>query len=207
MATNNNNDIKKNLSVESIFKMWGHRNPYFEKQYEFGDKDRPGIIRVLTDYGSGTNKYTEDKGKVLGPGYESYIMAFFIGLYAGRKLSLSPNANDKKGFGWPIENWNGVDRNGRKKYEDLRHYMFVALVAKTDIDWLALDEGTIDPESVVSKLIDTMEEYANYGYYVMTDKYKEDNAYFFSNRSFLDIFLELTQPVKNAANNTTADPI
>lgn len=207
MTNENNKDNRKSVSMESVFKIWAHRNPSFEKQYELDDKDRPGIIRVLTNYGQGTNKYAEDKGKILGPGYEAYIMAFFIGLYSGRKLSLSPNSSDKKDLGWPIENWTGVDRNGRKRYEDLRHYMFVALVAKADIDWLALDEGTIEVEDVVAKLITTMEEYANYGFYVMTDKYKEDKAYFYSNRSFLDIFFELSAPVQKKTSSAEADPI
>ena len=70
--------------------------------------------------------------------------------------------------------------------------MFIALVAKTDIDWIALDKGDIEPSSVVSNLIKTMEEYVNYGFSVMEEKLKADPAYFFSNRSFLDLFLQLT---------------
>ena len=37
-----------------------------------------------------------------------------------------------------------------------------------------------------------MEEYANYGFSVMEGKLKADPSYFFSHRSFLDIFLQLT---------------
>jgi len=37
-----------------------------------------------------------------------------------------------------------------------------------------------------------MEEYANYGFSVMEEKLKTDPSYFFSHRSFLDIFLQLT---------------
>lgn len=181
--------------TENIFSLWTRRCPSFEKRYE-GDEKNPSVIRILTDYGKGTSKYTEDRGKILGPGYEAYIMAFFIGLYAGRKLSLTPDTSEKKDFGWPIDNWTGVDRGGRNKYENLRHYIFIALVAKTEIDWLALDEGKIEPADVVSLLIKTMEEYANYGFYVMAEKLK-DKSYFYSNRSFLDLFLELTTPKKD----------
>jgi hypothetical protein len=35
-------------------------------------------------------------------------------------------------------------------------------------------------------------EYANYGFTVLEDKLKEDKGFFFSHRSFLDIFLQLT---------------
>ena len=37
-----------------------------------------------------------------------------------------------------------------------------------------------------------MEEYANYGFSIMEEKLREDKGYFFSNRAFLDIFLQLT---------------
>ena len=37
-----------------------------------------------------------------------------------------------------------------------------------------------------------MEEYANYGFSVMEDKLHSNPGYFFSHRSFLDIFLQLT---------------
>lgn len=37
-----------------------------------------------------------------------------------------------------------------------------------------------------------MEEYANYGFSVMEDKLNREPNYFFSNRSFLDIFMQLT---------------
>ena len=37
-----------------------------------------------------------------------------------------------------------------------------------------------------------MEEYANYGFSVMEEKLNADKGYFFSHRSFLDIFLQLT---------------
>ena len=74
----------------------------------------------------------------------------------------------------------------------MRSYIFIALVAKTNIDWIALDKGTIDANTVVSSLIKTMEEYANYGFSVMEEKLREDKGYFFSNRAFLDLFLQLT---------------
>ena len=65
-------------------------------------------------------------------------------------------------------------------------------MAKTEIDWIALDKGDIKVSTVVTNLIETMEEYANYGFSVMEDKLNEDKGYFFSHRSFLDIFLQLT---------------
>jgi hypothetical protein len=45
---------------------------------------------------------------------------------------------------------------------------------------------------IINRKIETMEEYANYGFSIMEDYLSKDKGYFFSRRSFLDIFLQLT---------------
>lgn len=172
---------------EKLIDIWRRRTPKFEKKYE------QTVMRVISDYGVGASENTGAKGKVLGAGYEPYIMAFFIGLYAGKKLPLSEDSDDLKVLGQPLQFWGNLDsKKTRKAYPALRSYIFMALVAKTDIDWIALDKGDIKANTVVLQLITTMEEYANYGFSVMEDKLKEDKGYFFSHRSFLDMFLQLT---------------
>ena len=186
---------------EKLIDVWGRRNPRFEKKYEHS------VLRVISNYGQKASDLTESKGKVLGPGYEPYIMAFFIGLYSNKRLPLSEDVDDLKVLGYPLEKWGDNEaRNLRKKYSGLRSYIFIALVAKTDIDWIALDKGEIKVNSVVSSLIDTMEEYANYGFSVMEEKLKSDPGYFFSNRSFLDIFLQLADKSEKETDNTTDTP-
>lgn len=172
---------------ENLIDIWGRKNPKFEKKYE------QSVMRVISDYSHGASENTGAKGKVLGSGYEVYIMAFFIGLYSGKKLPLSENSDDVKVLGQPIQFWGNLDsKKNRKAYSALRSYIFIALVAKTDIDWIALDKGDIKANTVVAQLIGTMEEYVNYGLTVMEDKLNEDKGYFFSHRSFLDMFLQLT---------------
>ena len=172
---------------EKLIDLWGRRNPRFEKRYE------QSVIRVISDYGVGASVNTGAKGKILGAGYEPYIMAFFIGLYANKRIPLSEDANELKGLGQPLQYWGNLDsKKFRKAYPNLRSYIFIALVAKTDIDWIALDKGLIEPGAVVTALVNTMEEYANYGFSVMEEKLNEDKGYFFSNRAFLDMFLQLT---------------
>ena len=169
---------------EKLIDIWGRRNPKFEKKYE------QSVIRIITDYGIGASEQTDSKGKVLGAGYEAYIMAFFIGLYANKKLQLS---DETKVLGQPIQYWGNLDsKRARKAYPQLRSYIFIALVARTEIDWIAVDKGDIKVPTIISKLLETMEEYANYGFSVMEDKLSQDKTYFFSNRSFLDIFMQLT---------------
>jgi len=173
---------------EKLIDLWGRRNPRFEKRYE------QSVIRVISDYGVGASVNTGAKGKILGAGYEPYIMAFFIGLYANKRIPLSEDANELKGLGQPLQYWGNLDsKKFRKAYPNLRSYIFIALVAKTDIDWIALDKGVIEPGAVVTALVNTMEEYANYGFSVMEEKLNEDKGYFFSNRAFLDMFLQLTE--------------
>ena len=189
-SLNNVEDIQKD---EKIIDIWGRRNPRFEKKYE------DSVIRVLSEFGKKANEGTSVKGKIFGNGYEPYIIAFFFGLYANKRLPLSDDTRDLR---WPLQNWGNVEaRNLRKAYPALRSYIFTALVAKTDVDWIALDKGEIKVGTVVSKLIETMEEYANYGFSVMEEKLKEDSSYFFSHRSFLDIFLQLTD------KTTTSDQV
>lgn len=190
MADTFNNIEELVKQDEKLIDIWGRRNPRFEKKYE------QSVLRVISDYGVGASENTGAKGKVLGAGYEPYIMAFFIGLYEDKRLPLSTNTEDLKGLGQPIQFWGNLDsKKYRKAYSGLRSYIFIALVARTDVDWIALDKGDIKVASVITSLIETMEEYANYGFSVMEDKLKEDPGYFFSNRSFIDLFLQMTEKI------------
>lgn len=183
------NNMEENVKKDDkIIDIWGRRNPRFEKKYE------QSVMRAISDYGIGASGNTGAKGKILGAGYEPYIMAFFIGLYTNKRIPLSEDLDDLKGLGQPLMYWGNLDsKKYRKAYSGLRSYIFIALVAKTDIDWIALDKGDIKVNTVVTSLIETMEEYANYGFSVMEEKLKEDPGYFFSHRAFLDIFLQLTE--------------
>mgnify|MGYP003288770688 FL=1 len=172
---------------DKLLDIWARKNPKFEKKFE------QSVMRVISDYGIGASEHANAKGKVLGAGYEPYIMAFFIGLYSNKRLPLSDDSDETKVLGQPIQYWGNLDsKKFRKAYSKLRTYIFVALVAKTEIDWIALDKGDIKVSSVAASLLETMEEYANYGFTVLEDKLKEDKGFFFSHRSFLDIFLQLT---------------
>ena len=161
---NNIEDLVK--KDEKLIDIWGRRNPKFEKKYE------DSVIKVLSEFGKKANETTTAKGKIFGNGYEPYIIAFFIGLYSGKRLPLSDDTRDLR---WPLQNWGNVEaRNLRKPYPNLRSYIFMALVAKSDVDWIALEKGEIEASAVVSVLIKTMKEYANYGFSFMAEKLKED---------------------------------
>lgn len=173
---------------EPIFDIWARRNPYFETRLQ------ETVLNVLSDYGVGASEMMSTKGKILGAAYEVYIMAFFIGLYQDQRRPLT---GETKNLGQPVDKWGNLDsKKDRKAYPKLREYIFTALVARTDINWIEVDKGTIKPNQVADMLTDTMEEYANYGFHYMEDMLKEDPNSLYNSTSFLDIFLKIVNVKK-----------
>ena len=169
--------------AESLYDLWAKKNPDFETRFE-------PLLRQYCDYGKGYNELTESKAKILGAGYELYIIAFFIGLYANKTKPLNIDPVKRKWLGQPIMYWGNIEnRRLRKAYPELRKYMFMALLARTDIDFIALDKGEITDRKVVDQLIDKMEQYANFGFSYIYEKMEEDPNYFFKETAFLKLFL------------------
>ena len=188
----------KNFNQDSftrIFDVWARKSPSYEKHFE------EEVIKVISDFGKGTNEASEAKGKILGAGYEPLIMAFFIGLYSNMKSPLDEYA-DIKDLGQPIQYWGNLDsRKGRRAYPRLKEYIFVALVARTpEIDWIALDKGKKTINETVALLMTTMEEYINYGLTIIADKY-----FFYNKNSFIDIFKKLTHSASDQENCVCED--
>ena len=100
------------------------------------------------------------------------------------------DASKIKDFSWATQNWGNIEqRGGRKAYPKLREYIFTALVARTDIDFIALEKGEMTPRKAVDMLMQTMEEYANFGFHFMEDKLTDDPSYFFRETAFQEVFL------------------
>ena len=172
------------MAAERLYDLWANRNPQWEKRYE------DSIIKNFCDYGRGATSLREDRGKVFGGGYEIFIVAFFIGLYFNQKRPLIEDTQKRKTFGQSIQYWGNLDSvKGRKAYPKLREYIFTALVARTDIDFIALEKGEMTPRKAVDMLMQTMEEYANFGFHFMEDKLTDDPSYFFRETAFLEVFL------------------
>lgn len=188
--------------MESLYELWGKRNPEWEERYQ------DSVISVFSDYGKGVNQYQDVRGKIYGAGYEVFILAFFIGLYSNKTKPSVEDRAKRKHFGWAISNWGtGESRLGRTQYPRLREYMFAALVARTDVDYLALDKGEITPRKVVDELITKMEEYANYGFDFMQEKMEQDPNYFFKETAFLRVFTAfLSQPENECEDENDNEP-
>lgn len=172
------------MAAEKLFDVWAKRNPNFEKRYE------DSIIKLYTDYGKGSSSYQESRGKIFGAGYEIYIIAFFIGLYFNNRKALNTDSSKVKGFGHPIMYWGNKETRGlRKQYSEIQKYIFAALVARSDVDFIALDKDKINANKVADILTTTMEEYANFGFDFIEDKMMDNPEHFFKNSAFLDVFL------------------
>lgn len=177
------------MTTENLYDIWAKRNPKFETHFE------ETLLRLFTDYGVGSSDAMSSKGKILGAGYELYIYAFFVGLYANKKRELN---GDTKVLGQPIQFWGNLDsKKIRKAYPRLREYIFTALIAKTDLDLIALEKGDITDNQAVDMLKDTMEQYANYGFHAIEEKMKDNPNYFYKNTGFLDMILDLLVPSSN----------
>ena len=189
------------MEKEKHFDLWANRNPNWEIKYE------ETILKTFCDYGKGSTLLQEARGKIFGAGYEIIIIAFFIGLYHNRRKELTPDTTKKKGLGQPIKYWGNLDsKPGRTAYPEIRKYMFAALVARTDIDFIALDKGDITPRKVVDKLMTTMEEYINWGLDYMAEKMEDNPNYYFKETSFLREFMEFIAPDTSKDESSDDEP-
>lgn len=167
--------------MEKLFDLWAKRNPQWEKKFD------ESVMQTFTDYGKGTSQYLASRGKIYGAGYEMYIIAFFIGLYFDRTRQLVEDASKRKTCGQAIQYWGKIETRGlRQTYSSITKYIFVALIAKTDIDLIALEKGEskMTVRKAVDMLIDKMEQYANYGFYYIEEKLGDDPNYFFKENAF-----------------------
>lgn len=169
--------------MESLFDVWSNRNPEWDKKYE------DLLIEPFTDYRRGTSQYSVSRGKIFGAGYEMFIISFFIGLYFDKTRKLPDDKSKRKFFGHTIKHWGSQEgRLGRTSYTKIQEYMFAALVAKTDIDFISLEKGEISVNDAANSLKHKMEEYANYGFHYLEDMLEDDPNSLFKDSAFLKIF-------------------
>ena len=172
--------------MQKLFEYWADRNPYWEIKYE------DNILKTFSDYGRGSSVFQEARGKIFGAGYEVLIIAFFLGLYNDKKKPLIGDSSKRKVLGQPIKHWGNLDsKPGRQAYPNIRKYMFAALIARTDIDFIALDKGEMPIKKAVDALMQTMEEYINWGLDYISEKMEDNPNYFFKETAFLRQFIDL----------------
>ena len=190
--------------MEKLYDIWANRNPEWEIKYE------DSILKTYCDYGKGTTVFQEARGKIFGAGYEILIIAFFIGLYNKQRRPLVADSSKRKTLGQPIKFWGNIDsKPGRVSYQKIRYYIFASLIARSEIDLLALDKGEITTKKAVDIMMTTMEEYINWGLSFISEKMEENPNYFFKDTAFLRVFLSLIEESnegdKEGVNTITSD--
>lgn len=142
------------------------------------------IVEAFCQWHSSKDK-GEQKGRIFNAGYEAFIYAFFVGLYRGERRPLT---GQTKSFSLEVLHLGNVSEKGtnRKKYVAIQRYIFAALIAKSDIDLVAYDEGKLDTDETVSILMQTFSEYANAGFYAINEKMGEQEDYFLNSENVLE---------------------
>ena len=156
--------------------IWAERIPHYNGDYQF-------IFDKLANKGNegGNNEErAQETGRVFATQYELYIYSFFLGLYSNE--SPQPNIN-KEDFGHKISEWGKKSRNPlRDSFTEIQNFIFISLIAKSDIDFILLEKSSCeeDIKAAVSKLIDSMVDYANRGLQLIKEKIEDNDNYFIS---------------------------
>lgn len=165
----------------SLFEEWSNRIPKYDSVY------KESLFKEITQYGGGSDEGRASKGKDFENGYELYIYAFFLGLY---NQELRPISKKKKkvDFRMKINTWgNKENRLLRKDFSELQKYMFMACVANTDVDFIALDKGEIEVSKIALQLIETMESYTNGGLEIISLKLEDQRLLFDQPTGFFNL--------------------
>lgn len=165
--------------MESLYEVWLSRiDSYYEEKFF------EPVVEALCQYKGGSSDGRVAKGKTFNAGYEVFIYAFFLGLYYGER---KPLCGEKRKFRMEMSSW-GRKKNeeGRKSYTILQKYIFAALIAKSDIDLIALDKGDLEIKEACDTLMTTLNEYANSGFYLMKNQMDRQPEAFFENSGLLD---------------------
>lgn len=168
--------------MENLFDKWKTKIP------KYSDIHKELFTSFSQKFGAEGEKKI-NLGKHFSTNYELYMYAFFLGLYKG-EFSPIPNGEKKIDFSHHIQYWGSKSSTLRKDFSSLQENIFIALVAKTDIDILALEKGEIEEEDVIKQLIYTMESYTNGGLILIKEKIEENPNYFLQPTSFLDMILD-----------------
>lgn len=167
-----------------LFNAWSEsRDSFFEERY------LEPIIKRYVQYRDNSADKRELNARVFSNGYEIYIYAFFLGLYLGERRPLEGKKHD---FRMEMFRWGRVKDRDRQPYDDIQEYIFAALIAKTDIDLISLDRGDLSIDEAVKMLMNTLSEYANAGFYEISQQIEKYDDYFMTENNFFNFFRDLT---------------
>ena len=168
--------------MENLFDKWKTKIPKYSEIH----KD------LFTSFSQKFGAEGEKKvnlGKHFSTNYELYMYAFFLGLY-NDEFAPIPEGEKKIDFSHHIQAWGSKSSSIRKDFTNLQENMFIALVAKTNLDIVALEKDEMEEDDAVKLLIKTMESYTNGGLILIKEKIEDNPNFFLQPTSFLDMILE-----------------
>lgn len=169
--------------MKNLFEKWKTRIPKYSESH----KDL--FISFSQKFGAEGEKKI-NLGKHFSTNYELYTYAFFLGLY-NNEFAPIPDGEKKTDFSHHIQHWGSKTTvSTRKDFTSLQENMFIALLAKTDLDLVALEKDELEEDDAVKALIKTMESYTNGGLILIKEKLEENPNYFLQPTSFLNMILE-----------------
>lgn len=169
--------------MNNLFDKWKTRIPKYSEVH----KD---LFNALSQKFGAEGEKKINLGKHFSTNYELYMYAFFLGLYNNEFVPI-PDKEKKTDFSHHIQHWGSKTTiSTRNDFTNLQENMFIALVAKTDIDFIALEKGEIKEDEVVKSLIHTMESYTNGGLILIREKIEANPNYFLQPTSFLNMILD-----------------
>jgi hypothetical protein len=169
--------------MNNLFDKWKTRIPKYSEVH----KD---LFNSLSQKFGAEGEKKINLGKHFSTNYELYMYAFFLGLYNNEFVPI-PDKEKKTDFSHHIQHWGSKTTiSTRNDFTNLQENMFIALVAKTDIDFIALEKGEIKEDDVVKSLIQTMESYTNGGLILIREKTEDNPNYFLQPTSFLNMILD-----------------
>lgn len=169
--------------MKNLFEKWKAKIPKYSEVHK-------ELFTSLSQKFGAEGEKKINFGKHFSTNYELYTYAFFLGLYHN-ELEPIPEGEKKIDFSHHIQHWGSKTTiSARKDFTNLQENMFMALIAKTDIDIIALEKGEIDDDSIIKSLIKTMESYTNGGLILIKEKLEENPNYFLHPTSFLNMILK-----------------
>ena len=134
--------------MDNLFDKWKTKIP----KYSEAHKD---LFNSLSQKFGAEGEKKINLGKHFSTNYELYMYAFFLGLY-NEEFSPIPDAEKKTDFSHHIQHWGSKTTiSTRNDFTNLQENIFLALVAKTSVDFIALEKGEIKEDEVVKALIQT----------------------------------------------------
>lgn len=169
--------------MNNLFDKWKNKIP------KYSDVHRD-LFYSLSQKGGAEGEKKINLGKHFSTNYELYTYAFFLGLYCNEFVPI-PENEKKIDFSHHIQHWGSKTTvSTRKDFTNIQENIFIAIVAKTELDIVAIEKGELEEDDAIKSLIKTMEAYTNGGLILIKDKLEENSNYFLQPTSFLNMILE-----------------